>query len=508
MKGELIVMYADTKVTAATIYRSGCVVTRKGTVHLPEGRHDLIIRGLSSGAEDMTARLALPESLEGSNVQVRNLTKEEKEEITKETERKIEELDTRIELLTGLAEIWKNNADFTGKESVNLSEMTDYLEKLPERIEKLGLEVRELQLKRADLQKELKEKEQESSRKVMTAQVNVPQEGTYPLEVRYHDAGAYWYPVYEIHTDGETSGLNLRLRAKLREMTGEDWNDVKVSLFTGNPSVSGTIPELNPVHVRFYQPMPRRQNALMGMMAMSMAKTAAVAEEEICDEDAVDYSEEQVEEIEAPTAEVKQGETMTEYELPGLWNLEKGRDVMADLSRETIEAEFHNVIVPKLDAEVFLAAEIKTSSVEHLMNTDADVYLKGTYAGQVHIHPDLTEKTYDISLGRDETVKVKRRQTKNHTSNVLLKGQKKTEYEFETVITSRKDKPCKITVWDQIPVSDDKSIVVESVELSKGVLEEKTGKIRYDFELNPKESKTLVLNYTVAWPKDKQIQEF
>ena len=80
-------------------------------------------------------------------------------------------------------------------------------------------------------------------------------------------------------------------------------------------------------------------------------------------------------------------------------------------------------------------------------------------------------------------------------------------YEYKIVVTSRKEEAVPVTVTDQIPVSDEKTITVDAVELSNGKLEAGTGLIRWDLELEPKETKTLKLAYNVAWPKDKLTQE-
>ena len=92
-------MAVQTKITKVAVYRHGAVIVRKGLAELKEGRNELLIRGLSAGADDRTVRLSLPEGIRGSNVQTRNLNEEERKEITEELTRKIEDAAARIELL-------------------------------------------------------------------------------------------------------------------------------------------------------------------------------------------------------------------------------------------------------------------------------------------------------------------------------------------------------------------------------------------------------------------------
>ncbi|MBQ2582836.1 MAG: DUF4139 domain-containing protein, partial [Erysipelotrichaceae bacterium] len=145
------------------------------------------------------------------------------------------------------------------------------------------------------------------------------------------------------------------------------------------------------------------------------------------------------------------------------------------------------------------------SSIEELLATNAKVYHKGTYIGEIWLNPDLNEEKYDISLGRDESIRLRRDQKKKYTSNVLLKNQKKTEYEYELKVTSAKNKTCSVTLIDQLPISMDKTITVEIDDISGAKKEEDTGKLTWEFELEPSAGKAFTLAYTVSWPKDRQL---
>ena len=62
-------------------------------------------------------------------------------------------------------------------------------------------------------------------------------------------------------------------------------------------------------------------------------------------------------------------------------------------------------------------------------------------------------------------------------------------------------------VKDQIPVSEDKAIVVECKELSGGSVEGETGIITWEIDIESKNTQKLKLAYEVNWPKDKKISE-
>jgi hypothetical protein len=57
----------------------------------------------------------------------------------------------------------------------------------------------------------------------------------------------------------------------------------------------------------------------------------------------------------------------------------------------------------------------------------------------------------------------------------------------------------------QVPVSSNKEIQVETLELSGGVMNENTGKVAWTIDLKPNETRQVILKYSVKSPKDKTV---
>ena len=497
----------ETKLTAAAVYRNGCVVKRSGRVYLQKGTQTVQFAGLSGGVDESTLRLAVPAGVSGSNVQVEHPTREQQRDALKELAAKLAALQGKIESREKIAALWETNADFSQKESLSVGEMAAYLEKLPERLEALSSEITALKEEKVVLDKEYNDAKKKAALPYVTAELSAGAEGEYPVELTYRENQAWWNPVYEIHADSEESSLQLRLRAKICQRSGEDWAGAKLTLFSGNPSISGTIPEMDPVHLRIYEPpvYKKRTAAFGGMMKAAARMDEMVVEEcAACDAEAPMMA---MNAVYSGSGTASKGETMTEYALSGSWDIRDGQEIICDIRTDLLPCRYHVVAVPKLSDEAYLAAEVATNLLEDMQGTPAAVYLKGAFAGNVVLEPDMSKDNYDLSLGVDETVKVKREQKKKYTSNVLLKGQKKTEYEYEITVSSRKDKEISVTVSDQLPLSDEKSIVVEPLELSGAEKEADTGFLHWTFPLAAGAAKSVKLAWTVAWPKDKQTEE-
>ncbi|MBR2809714.1 MAG: mucoidy inhibitor MuiA family protein [Erysipelotrichaceae bacterium] len=488
----------ETEVKRVSIFRSGAEVTRSGSADLPQGISQLHVYGLSNSANQPTVRLYSKEGVSCGNLRFETPKEEEKVE-TKKISEEITLTQKQIESRQLQITLWQNNGDFSNRTSVNANEVQDYIERLPKRLEDLNKEIMELEDKLKELEKKLEEVQKKESLPIVIAEVFVNEAGSYPFELRYHENCANWSPEYEIHSNAKDP-LKFRMRARIYQTTSEDWNDVAVSLYTGDPAGISELPEIDPLYLDIREKtVQRKTNRMMMSMAAGMAMNGDMAMED---------SEEAMVTMGVMKAEVKSDETMTEYVLPGKRNILKDSNgTMADLQEYDVDATYQIAAVAKYDPSAYLIAKVKAADLP-LMNTFfANIYLKDMFTGSIDIDPDLTKDEIEITLGKEERVHVSRKETKHKTSNVLLKGQKVTEYAYETKVANLSDEQIKITLKDQIPVSQNKEINVDVIELDGSKPDEETGIFTKELTIAPKQSETVKLAYKVAWPKDKLVEE-
>ncbi|HYW94779.1 MAG TPA: DUF4139 domain-containing protein, partial [Bacteroidales bacterium] len=135
----------------------------------------------------------------------------------------------------------------------------------------------------------------------------------------------------------------------------------------------------------------------------------------------------------------------------------------------------------------------------------AGIYFENTYVGKSMLDVRNVKDTLNISLGRDPGIVVKREKQTDVTSDRFIGGNRIENYAWEISIRNTKKHPVHIQVEDQVPVSKNKDITVETAILSGGVLNETTGIIRWELDINPGETKNVTFDYSVKYPKDKKI---
>jgi len=83
-------------------------------------------------------------------------------------------------------------------------------------------------------------------------------EGAARLTLEYAVRGARWVPGYELRMPRSLDGGTLRMRASVLQRTGEDWQNVKLSLSTSELHRRADVPELKALRIGRRQPPPAR----------------------------------------------------------------------------------------------------------------------------------------------------------------------------------------------------------------------------------------------------------
>lgn len=161
--------------------------------------------------------------------------------------------------------------------------------------------------------------------------------------------------------------------------------------------------------------------------------------------------------------------------------------------------------VPKLDEDAFLSAEIPDWSELNLLSGKAGIYYNGTFTGESYIDVNTVSDTLNISLGRDNSIVVKRIGNKELNDKKLIGSTVKQTVAWDITVKNNKNANIKIFVYDQFPISERKTIEVERLEWSGAKVEEKTGMITWELEIEPNGKKELKTVYSVKYPEDEYI---
>lgn len=99
-----------------------------------------------------------------------------------------------------------------------------------------------------------------------------------------------------------------------------------------------------------------------------------------------------------------------------------------------------------------------------------------------------------------------RKLVKQQSDKKVLGNNRRDTYTCAIIAKNNRDTPVRVDLYDQIPISQDSDISVTIDEISGATYNELTGQLSWLVSLNPGESKSIKIAFTLKYPKDKVIQ--
>jgi uncharacterized protein (TIGR02231 family) len=522
-----------------TVYLQGAMVKRTAEVNLEPGTNEIVFDGLSNYLDINSIRLESGSSITimSVNASTNYLRPYEKTQTEKQLEASRDTLNLRlarvrneitaynneldmlkqnykISLASGssYSDALENSADFYQKRMKEiLNELTnlgwkesDYLTKL----QSVGNQINEIAGKNTHPYGEI----------TVVASCDNYTKGSFSFS--YYVSTAGWTPTYNMRAENTTSNVNLDYDAEVSQTTGEDWKNVKLTLSTGNPSVSGVKPRLAVNRLDFAdelyyysndRPMGRKGYEKNKMYLNNTINTNNGVVAYGDGDDSIrfknlDLDKKQDLKYSSDYTNLNQNVLATTFEI----NLKY--DILSDgiakhvrIQQYSLPAQFTYTALPKACQDAFLEANITGWEEYNLLPGEVNIFLENGFVGKSFIDPSTTKDTLTVSFGKDRKINIKRVRVKNFTKNQFLGSNKIQSFGYATSVRNTKKTPVDIKIEDQIPVSSQKDIVVELKESSGATLDAATGKLIWTLTLQPNEEKTVKFEYTVKYPKSKFI---
>ncbi|MBK6339049.1 MAG: mucoidy inhibitor MuiA family protein [Bacteroidetes bacterium] len=262
--GQNSSLAVDSKIKNVTVFLSGAQISRTATTPLSKGRNELLFKGISPNIDKESIQLSgegkftivsvahqynfLEET--NSKEQVKQLMEQ-----SKKYKEQIEDLTIQIDVFKAEEQMLVKNQEIGGsntgvkasdlKESVDFQRlrMTEVKSKILENnraITKINLEynkvlkqINELQAKRYDPLSEI----------VVVVEAFDATKAEFDLS--YFVSSAGWTPSYDLKVEQLNQPINLKYKASVFQSTGEDWNNIKLTLSTGDPQLGGEKPTIS-----------------------------------------------------------------------------------------------------------------------------------------------------------------------------------------------------------------------------------------------------------------------
>jgi uncharacterized protein (TIGR02231 family) len=511
----------DSRISHVTVFLNKAQIERVIKTRVEAGKTDLIVTGLTSQLDPQSIQVAgkgnfvilgithqqnylselnvpaslriLKDSLEYLQKQIA-LEQSQKEILNKEEQMLLsnQKIGGTNQNLT-VAEL-KGMADFY---RVRLSEIVTTRMKHDDKIKKINERV-------VKLQRQIQEQNELYARNTSEIVISISADAASAadLQVNYIVANAGWYPQYDLRAINTKSPVQLNYKANVYQSTGEEWKNVKLKLSTANPSEGGLKPELYTWYLNFEEPVLYKR--LKGRAAGVMLESAAPAM-------ATDKAEEDAEALNEVTTTADYVNTI-QTSLNAVFDIalpytvaSSSKPTLVDISKHDLKATYQYSVAPKLDADAFLMAQVVDWEQLSLLPGEANVFFEGTFVAKTYLDPNNIKDTLAVSLGRDKRIVVKREKLKDYNSRKTIGSNQRESFAYEISVRNTKNEAVKIVVEDQLPVSQNSQIEVTSTDAGGAGYNKDTGKLMWELNVQPNETKKVTYKFEVKYPKGKII---
>jgi uncharacterized protein (TIGR02231 family) len=435
----------------------------------------------------------------------------------------IQEIDDEIGVLNSTKYIISNNGAMKGSGKVNdsillLKSAVDYYSLKMNEINKKLLSLNRKKALKVDAKQEMEARLEELRNYQNGNRLNVENNKAIPrivitlssnevvsgkLNFSYVVSQAGWTPLYDLRSDSSTGKINLTYKAQVHQNSGLDWNDVRLNISTNNPYANKTKPELNPWYIDYQAAYGKKlqETTVCSGNSFGMINTQAMN---------MGYSFTQKDFGDALSAAnfttVVQMLIAAEFKIDLPYTIPSNNDQHMVLIKQTdLATTFKYYAVPKMDPGVYLVAQMTKLDELQLIPAKANIFFDGSYIGETYIDPTRMEDTLNLSLGKDPNIVVKRTLLKKECKDKVIQDKRERTFAYSIEVRNSKSSPIDIVIQDQIPITQNTDITIESANLAKGRLNERTGVIEWSFNLKPKENKVIDFDYKIRHSKDKEI---
>ncbi len=162
----------------------------------------------------------------------------------------------------------------------------------------------------------------------------------------------------------------------------------------------------------------------------------------------------------------------------------------------------------------YLGTRVTNAKDLQLLAGRVNIFLEGDFVGTSSIDNIGPGEEFDLYLGADENVKVKREQIEKKVDETLIAGipspTKRTSFKYKLTVESYKSKKINVNLFEAMPVSEDDRIKVKiekaSLEPKEKDWKDRKGVWLWDLELEPRQKREIIYSYIIEHPRDMQVE--
>lgn len=527
----------DSRISAVTVYADRAVVTRTATVELPAGAGEIVFAQLPESLLDQSLQVTGRGTAQAMILDVSarrtyvDFTPNERVKQIEDQLRALRADDRRLQDEGGVLGSQREaitrfiaGAVSPGGKDVDRPKLEDVratLEFGQKQLVEIAAAVQRIDAQRETLAEKIAALEQQMNElrgaggrgfKTVTVRVSSAQAGSLEVALSYTVGGASWSPSYDARVLSGERAVALGYFGVVRQNTGEDWQDVALTLSTARPSLGGAAPTLTAWNLDVWREdvVTLSRFEARAASAKVAANAPRVVNMQTMTSDAVGSaaSAPEIREADLAAATLEAGATSASFKIATAATIPSdGTAQKVPIASARFAANPEYLTVPKRQQTAFLTAKVVNSSDFPLLAGAMNVFLDGTFVATSQLRTVMAGEKFDLALGADEGISVKHKRVQKFTEDTgLTNSGKRITYEYLLTIQNNKRTAERVIVVDQVPLSRNEKVVIKQLAPdAREVKPTDEGTLKWTLDLKPGEKREITVKFTVEHPNDVTV---
>jgi uncharacterized protein (TIGR02231 family) len=522
----------DVTVTQATVYLKGAKVTATTQFNLPKGKNYVRLENLPRDIDPNTISIYLPKTVslmsvtpELQTLKPHNANAEELrlQEELKKNNRLMQLVNVQINMLNKEKnkKAKKQNKKIQRKLKKTKTKNVAQLDKLIAEYDKKLLATENALALLNEQNKELLEKQKEIQAQInqgkptntktlgydVLLELDNTEEQTVELTISYLIDNAGWVPTYDIRAKTDKKAVEINYKGKIYQNTGQEWNNIKLSVSSYRPNFNTQRPILNPLYATEY--------IIHHQQVHAQYTTTATSTGNLYQSVPMTVNENlwSPKDLDVILAEPATWVAVTDSPLSVIYELSKNHTIPSKLNPQhvfldtkEVDADYVYHAVPSISSEVHLLAKVKNWNELNLMGGEAFLFLGDNFVGKSVINSKYTQDELPIALGTDERIIVRRTRMADKPEDKNNELQDTELHAYEITYKNNMNFDVVLEILDQMPLSITQKIQILDAQYEDAEFSKSTGALIWTRQLAAGKSGKLVFSYKVIYNKGVHVQ--
>jgi uncharacterized protein (TIGR02231 family) len=330
-------------------------------------------------------------------------------------------------------------------------------------------------------------------RLVVEVQLDPQAAGELSLELRYRAPCALWRPEHLLSLlparDNAPRQLEIVTYATAWQRTGEDWDGVEARFSTARPASAASAPFLEDDLLWLRRKTEAERQRIVVEAREQVIQVAGLDGRANADElPGVDDGGEPLEL--APDDPIR---------LPS-----DGEPRRFAVARAIVEVALERVLMPEKAEAAWLRARWTWQGPKPLLAGPARLVRDGSFVGLGRLDFVGQGEVAQISMGRDDALRVRRRVTEKEDRKLLSQA-RHVEREVEVFLSNLSDQPRRVLLTERVPVSEIEAVQCEVKDAEGWRHDKRDGFLEVLVDVGPRQTARRKLRYEIRAPHNASL---